>query len=140
MERLRYDKKTIKLTCALIDRHSDTISTEKQIRRLAAKLGNDAFFLLMEVKKADNLAKNEFTFAENASFDQYADRLRELIAEESCFSLRQLVVNGRDLMQIGIYGQQIGKILNTLLGLVIDGELPNDREKLMERAAKEAEL
>ena len=140
MERLRYDKKTIKLTCALIDRHSDTISTEKQIRRLAAKLGNDAFFLLMEVKKADNLAKNEFTFAENASFDQYADRLRELIAEESCFSLRQLAVNGRDLMQIGIYGQQIGKILNTLLGLVIDGELPNDREKLMERAAKEAEL
>lgn len=43
-------------------------------------------------------------------------------------------------MQLGIYGQQIGKILNTLLGLVIDGELRNDREKLMERAAKEAEL
>ncbi len=139
MERLHYDKKTISLTCTLIERHSDKIGSEKHIRRLASKIGSDAFFLLMEVKKADNLAKNEFVLAENAEFDGYAHRLRELIAEDSCMSLRQLAINGSDLTALGFEGRQVGETLSALLGLVIDGKLPNERHALLARAAQEVE-
>ena len=40
-------------------------------------------------------------------------------------------------MSIGFSGSEIGTILNHLLGLVIDGKLPNDRINLLKFAEKE---
>lgn len=137
MERLRYDNRSIAVTTLLIDKHSEKIRSEQQFRRLAAEIGSEAFFLLMEVKKADNLAKNEFVSAENADFDRYSEQLKALITENCCLSLNQLAINGNDLINLGFRGSHIGKILNALLGLVIDGEIPNDRQILLERASKE---
>ena len=49
-----------------------------------------------------------------------------------CFSLRQLAVNGSDLLHIGISsGKNIGDTLDTLLNKVIEGELPNEKEALL---------
>ena len=140
MEKLRYDNKSIAITTLLIDKHSEKIRTEQQFRHLAAEIGSEAFLLLMEVKKADNLAKQEFVADENPDFDRYSEQLKALIAENCCLSLNQLAVNGNDLINLGFRGSQIGKILNTLLNLVIDGEIPNDKQKLLECAAKEENL
>lgn len=45
----------------------------------------------------------------------------EVIKEKDCFTLKQLDINGHDLIKIGITdGKQIGNILDKLLGMVID--------------------
>ncbi len=134
MQRLRWDNAAIADVCALIGRHSDKITSEKQIKRLISRLGRENFFRLIEVKKADNCAKNEFVLAENAYFDECAELGRRFIQEDDCMSLRQLAVNGRDIAALGAEGRQIGDCLRTLLDLVIDGELPNEREALLIRA------
>ncbi|MBQ3855543.1 MAG: HD domain-containing protein, partial [Ruminococcus sp.] len=68
MGRFGYDNATIDLTCRLIAHHSDKIRTLPQLKRLLAELGLEELLLLMEVKKADNSAKNEFVLAENPGF------------------------------------------------------------------------
>ena len=62
-------------------------------------------------------------------------RARELLAQPPCFTVKDLAVNGSDLLALGFpRGPEIGKTLNALLEAVLSGELPNEREKLLEAA------
>ena len=61
--------------------------------------------------------------------------MEQVLAEEQCFSLKQLAIDGRALMDLGVpQGPEIGKILNALLQQVLDGELANDKQSLLEAA------
>lgn len=134
LKRLKFDNKTIDTVCGIISRHSDKIESEKQIKRIMNKIGLDGFLMLIEAKKADNSAKNEFVLAENAEFDRFAEIARRIEAEKSCISLADMAVNGSDLIAIGFKGKEIGVCLNALLELVVDEILPNDRGALLDRA------
>ena len=58
-----------------------------------------------------------------------------ILQEQQCFSLKDLAVNGRDLTALGIPpGPALGRLLDMLLGEVIDGTCPNEREALLQRA------
>ncbi len=131
LERLRYDRRSAELVCELIRHHSDKIHSENQVKHLTAELGLEAFCMLMECKKADNCAKNEFVLAENKDFDDYKDTAAGFVEEGACMSLKQLAVNGHDMMSLGIRGEDIGKALSELLELVMDGVLPNERDMLI---------
>ena len=54
----------------------------------------------------------------------------------SCFSLKQLAVNGNDLLGLGLSGPAVGRTLQGLLDQVMDGPLPNDRDALLTAARK----
>lgn len=63
--------------------------------------------------------------------------LETLLAEDACVSLRQLQVNGRDLLAAGIpAGKILGQTLERLLEEVMEEILPNQREPLLHRAAE----
>lgn len=131
MRELRYDSKSINETCELIRRHSDKIQTDKQVKRLISKIGEEQFLRLMSVKKADNSAKQKFVLEEISQFEYYEELARRIIAEGQCMKLSQLAVNGRDMIALGLKGAEIGEALDRLLELVIDGELPNEHEALL---------
>lgn len=140
MQRLRYDSNSISLTCELIRRHSDKIQSEKQIKRLISKMGEEQFFRLMNVKKSDNSAKREFVLEELSQFEYFEETARRIIAEGQCMKLSQLAVNGRDLIALGLSGRKVGETLDSLLGLVIDGELENVHENLIEYVKRGTEI
>lgn len=52
------------------------------------------------------------------------------------YTLKQLSVNGNDIMSLGYSGQDIGIVLNELLDMIMKSELSNDRNALMEYASK----
>lgn len=55
------------------------------------------------------------------------------IQQKDCFTLKDLAVNGNDLIQLGYKpGKKIGMILNQLLEMVIDGIMENDKAKLID--------
>jgi tRNA nucleotidyltransferase (CCA-adding enzyme) len=63
---------------------------------------------------------------------------KEIIANDECFTLKQLAINGNDLISIGISnGATIGKILDDCLNNIIEGNLPNDRTLILEYVKKE---
>ena len=134
MRRLHFENDIILDVCSLIKHHSDKITSKSQIKRLIAKLGEINFFRLIEVKKADNRAKNEFVLCENEWFDECAETGRQLLNEKECIRLSQLAVNGNDISSLGINGKKIGDCLDALLDLVIDEIIPNEREALLNRA------
>ena len=41
--------------------------------------------------------------------------LNRVLAQEQCFSLRQLAVNGTDLQALGLRGRPVGEMLHALL-------------------------
>lgn len=131
MQKLRYDSKSISDVCTLIRRHSDKIQTEKQIKRLISKIGEKLFFSLINVKKADNSAKREFVLEELSQFEYFEECARRIISDGECMKLSQLAVNGKDMLTMGLQGKAVGEALDKLLSLVIDGELPNERDALI---------
>lgn len=62
--------------------------------------------------------------------------MQELLAEQSCLSIKNLEINGNIIMQItGTKpGKHIGEILNTLLKEVIDEKIVNEKNVLEDRA------
>ena len=53
-----------------------------------------------------------------------------LVMEEPVFSVRDLAINGNDLMKIGIYGKDIGVALNQILDKVISGDIDNNYDSI----------
>jgi tRNA nucleotidyltransferase (CCA-adding enzyme) len=57
---------------------------------------------------------------------------RELLAEQACFRVKDLAVNGCDLIALGIpEGPAVGRTLNALLEAVLGEEVPNERDALL---------
>ena len=69
------------------------------------------------------------------AIDLAENKFKEIISEKSCFTLKQLAVNGNDLINMGITeGKMIGSTLKLLLSLVIDEKVENTRGALLDKA------
>ena len=136
MKRLRFDNKTAARVTAQVDYHDrDIPATEKSVKRLMNKLSDEDISILMEVKRCDRLAHaKEYSEPSEAIFEipRIVEKLR---AEDACLSLKDLKIGGEDLIAMGIpRGKEIGRILNALLEKVLDGELENEKNKLLDFA------
>ena len=109
-------------------------NTEKMPRYLS-KFGLDGVLKLLKVMCADVLAQSpEYRYR----LDQIADAeeiAKNLAVQKPCLSLRELQINGRTLIDIGIpQGRKLGAVLAQLLDEVIDGVTKNTQEALTTRA------
>ena len=135
LDRLRFDNQSKRTILTLVDRHDSELPLdEKIVRRRLRQLGEETVRLLLEVKRADNLAQAPAYRDRQRLIGQWEALLDMVLAEESCFSLRQLAVKGGDLTALGAAGPRVGEVLEALLDRVVDGELPNDRGALLDYA------
>ena len=131
--RLRMDKRTAREIVTLVRWHDrDLPRTEKAIARAVHQLGEDTFRRLLAIKRADNLAQHPDYRGRLTEIDRAEAILDGLLAKQACFSLRDLAVNGGDLLALGLRGPAVGDALNALLEQVLDGTLPNEREALLD--------
>ncbi|MBQ8298089.1 MAG: HD domain-containing protein, partial [Ruminococcus sp.] len=131
MKRLRYDNKSITETSLLVHYHREKIRSKIEAKRLVSKVGAELFFELVELKKADNLAKRSFVLKENPKLDSAAEEARKFIRAGECCSLNQLAVNGGDLAEIGLKGRELGQTLNEILDLIIEEKLENSKTSII---------
>jgi len=54
------------------------------------------------------------------------------LAENGCYFEKHLAVSGNDILKLGYNGKDVGKILNSILNLVMQGEISNKYEVLMD--------
>lgn len=129
LRRLKADHNTIRIVCDLLYCFNTEIgSAENRIKHLLAGLKPERLKQLIELRRAvfydDSSAIRELETAEAV--------INKIILENTFVSLKTLAVNGIDLMEIGIkQGPDIGRILNQLLAMVIDGEAENNKDKLL---------
>ena len=135
--RLRMDKKSAQRIVTLVRWHDRDIPwTEKAVARAARQLGEDSLRQLLAVKRADNRAQSPLCRGRAADIDRAEAILDDLLARQSCFSLRELAVRGNDLTALGLRGPAVGEALQKLLDAVMDGSVPNDRPALLAQAQK----
>ena len=119
----------------LIGQHMTRMEPDKKfLRRRLSRLGPEMLDRLLLLQAADMNSKGVCKDEEKAQFALCLSMLEEIRREETCLSLRDLAVNGNDLMALGFRGKAIGDCLNGLLDRVLDEQIPNDRAILLEAA------
>ena len=94
-------------------------------------LGEENFRRLLEVKRADNLAQApEFHYV-GSMLDEAEAVLEDILRKKRCLQIRDLAVDGNDLLALGYSGREIGQALHALLQRVAAGEMANERTALL---------
>lgn len=122
----------------LISQHMTKLEPDRKLlRRRLGKLGQERLQQLLTLQEADMGSKGTGKLEDMAQFAVLQNMIQEILAEDACFSIKDLAVSGWDLQQIGIApGPDMGRCLSWLLGQVQDEVLPNDRTVLL-RTVKE---
>ena len=100
--------------------------------------GKENYPLLMDIKRADALAQNPEMHGYKLEYIAQLENIyKQELEKKSAFNLKTLAVNGRDIINTGVRdGRTIGMILEYLLDRVIDGDIENDKQLLLDKAAE----
>ena len=137
---LKFDNRTRERVVTLVERHDVQIPNRgRSIRKWLGRLGPEVFFQLLEVKRADSMGQaHEKVKDRLAELDGIRAGVEELAAQGQCFSLKDLAVNGRDVIAAGVApGPEVGRVLDGLLEQVISGEVPNEQKALLNLICRE---
>lgn len=145
MRRMRFNNDTRNSVVTLIKYHDADIKPEtKYVKRWLNKLDSESLLrYLIMLKHADISGQSLKGKTERLrEVDKCkAERLREvnklftvlndILKQQACFSLKDLAVNGDDLIAAGMKpGKEIGAVLNQMLDLVLNDECANDKNAL----------
>lgn len=137
LRRLKYPKDFIEQCIKLIIYHDVRFNgSKRQLKHVMNAIGEKNVEFLLKVQHADIMAQSDYKHKEKLqTLDLACKVFKEILAEQSCFTLKQLDINGYDLMNIGIKdGKEIGRILKLLLSFVIDEKIQNEKSALLKKA------
>jgi tRNA nucleotidyltransferase (CCA-adding enzyme) len=135
MQRLRFPNDLGNEVGKLVELHMFTTDvTDKGMRRLIRRTGLELIFDLLDLRRADVAAMGMGHTTEDV--DEFEVKIRAEIDRKAPFGLKDLALNGQDLMQKFQLqaGPMIGKVLEHLLEKVLDLPEDNTPEKLEEYA------
>lgn len=133
MRRLRVSNAFFEQVSTLICYHDLRFeSTIPFIKRWLNRLGEDTLRKLFKVQAADCAAQAPNLLGRLDGLRRLEELLNEVITQQGCFSLKDLAVNGTDLLALGVPADAtLGTYLNRLLDAVIDEQCENERTALL---------
>ena len=140
--RLKCDNKTLEMVKTLVLYHDYKLERgKKYIKRFLTKVSFDEARLIIKMKYADMASHAPKCIMSEEERDEFLFWIDELEREGACVSLKTLAVKGDDLFAVGIPKERImGRVLNNLLELVVEEELPNERNELLKKGKELFEL
>ena len=142
---LRCDRETADRVVRLVRYHDIPLRNESGavnldrsfLLRKLNRFGEKDLRALFLIHRADRIATGHSPEArEDARLAQRMDALDALLAEQPCFTLKNLAVNGNDLKAFGLKGPALGDALKQLLEAVMDGRVANEKEALNDFVTK----
>ena len=110
--------------------------SDAAVRRFLARVGEDKVESLFALRLADGFGITGLP-VDPRSLDPFRRRIEAVLAEAHAFGLRDLAVGGAELASIGVpKGPVMGRLLAELLESVLDDPSLNERDRLLEIAAK----
>lgn len=139
MKRLRYDNDSIEQTVVLVREHmlKNNNLSDKSLKKLINRVGKNNIDRLFKLQIADigNVIENDNLNIKNILLIKR--RIDKILNEKQPLSVKDLEINGYDLMELGISeGKKIGIILKNLLNLVLEDSENNKKELLIHFALK----
>ncbi len=135
LERLRFPNQLLEKVCHLIRHHMFNYTEEwsdAAVRRFAARVGEEHIPDLLALRRADQVGTCGDS-SPSPALAAFSRRLERVLAAERALTLRDLAVDGRDIMQaLGLApGPQVGVILGQLLESVLEDPGLNKKETLL---------
>lgn len=137
LKRLKFDNDTLDTVVHLIRWHDYRfVLTPAGLRKAASKIGKDYMELLFEINRADTSAKNPANTEEKyRSLDEAKRIYQDILDQGECVSLKELCINGKDLIAAGFEpGKELGELLDQLLAAVLEHPELNQKVTLIEIA------
>ena len=132
LRRLKAPNELREQVVTLIQRHMTLLLPEKKfLRRWIGKLGWETMEALLQLQEADMGSKGTGKPEELDQFTLIRSLLAQIREENACLTLKDLAVDGHDLMALGYRGKAIGQTLKSLLEQVLDEQLPNEKDTLL---------
>ncbi len=112
--------------------------SKKTFRRYIAEFGMDAVKALFEVRRADSAAHAPHVYEPALKENEIGLKIiEEIEKEDSCFKIKDLAINGKDLEKSGVEPSPLmGEVLKKLFNEVIDDRIENEKEALLKRASE----
>ena len=134
---MRFDNVNKERILRLVRYHDLPITPDKKpIKRLMNKHGVEAVYRLIELHKADTLGQAEMCLGRIAEYESVRVLVDEILSEAACFSLRDLAINGNDLLELGLKGKIVGQLLQDCLEAVMEDKVPNEYSALIDFVAR----
>ena len=138
MNLLKFSNDQKELIYKYVKYHDFSLSSCKlsRFKKVVADIGKENFLDFMKLRKADSAAHRLLQGTDYAidAIDKVYSRFTDLLENEKALTIKDLDINGYDLMSLGFEGKQIGDCLNYLLDQVLEEILENNKEKLLEKA------
>lgn len=131
LTRLKLPVKLIDTVEEIIKKHMVLYKdiTDKKFNKLLSEMGYDNLWRLIEHSIADNSSKNdEVVSTEN----DLHERLKRAVEKQMQVTVNDLAINGKDLIELGFNGKEIGEIKKELLDKYLSEEIQNNKEEMME--------
>lgn len=142
LTRLRFPNNLIENVVHLIRHHMfffETSWSDAAVRRFIVRIRPEHIGDLFELRKADIYGMHREKW--NSESEQAKNieilkrRISEIETQKNALCLKDLAVNGKDLIAAGIpAGKELGNILNSLFEMVLENPAINTKEQLLEKA------
>ena len=117
--------------CTLVQYHDEPVKADTA-RVLMYRVGPERFEQLISLRRADLLGHAlPKVQKELDALPGAMERYRLAIENHECVSLKDLAVNGDDMMALGLRGPEIRETMERLLMMVLRDEIANEREILL---------
>lgn len=130
LTRLKLPVKLIDTVVEIIKKHMVLYKdiTDKKFNKLLSEMGYDNLLRLIEHSIADNSSKNnEVVSTEN----DLHERLKRAVEKQMQVTVNDLAVNGKDLIELGFTGKEVGEIKKELLDKYLSEEIQNNKEEML---------
>ena len=131
LTRLKLPVKLIDTVVEIIKKHMVLYKdiTDKKFNKLLSEMGYDNLWRLIEHSIADNSSKNnEVVSTEN----DLHERLKRAVEKQMQVTVNDLAINGKDLIELGFTGKEVGEIKKELLDKYLSEEIQNNKEEMLE--------
>lgn len=134
LSRLKYSSQIKETVLILTAEHMRTYAqpTKAMAKRLIRQVGMARLEQFFSLQLADTKA----CAGDRSGFVNEIHAMKGLcetvLLDQEAFSLKDLKINGNDLMRLGLGGKAVGAMLNQLLEAVIDEKLENEQGALLQ--------
>lgn len=143
LRRLKFSNEEIADVSHLVKNHMfhyESSWSDAAVRRFIVRVGLQYMDDLFDLRVADvfGMHNNQVNLRNSNTSEnilELKERIEKITEKQNALSLKDLCVNGKDLMDIGIpSGKKIGVVLNELFEAVLEDPDMNSREKLLKLA------
>ena len=134
LRRIRFKNTVIKKVTFLTKENWQVLNFSKKIniRQLASRIGIENLEDVWELKKALIKGSCSSEKCKSAEIERAKNNIKKTLQERPPVSLKDLAVNGKDLIVLGYNeGKEMGQILKELLNLVLEKPALNQKKILL---------